>query len=139
MHISKSLITALALIGSQAAAEDAGPFLTVDLNAQATWEAGCLLTFLIDNAHPSEIESAVFETVLFDQAGQVDRLTLFDFGALPAGRPRVRQFQLDGLACEDLGKVLINGASTCRVDGKDSAICGQSLKLRSSTAAELIG
>ena len=139
MLVSRSLVAALALICSHAAAEEAGPFLTVHLNAQATGEAGCLLTFLIDNAHPDEIESTVFETVLFDKEGQVDRLTLFDFGALPAGRPRVRQFQLDGLACEDLGKVLINGASTCRVGGKDSAICTDSLKLHSSTAAELIG
>jgi hypothetical protein len=38
------------------------------------------------------------ETVLIDATGRVDRLTLFDFGALPDGVPRVRQFDIPGLA-----------------------------------------
>ncbi len=133
------LIAALLFIGTQAMAQDAPPVLSVELNAQASTEAGCLLTFMISNGHAQAIDSAVFETVLFNTAGQVDRLTLFDFGALPAGRPRVRQFVVDGLACDALGQVLINGPSTCTIDGAESPLCGASLKLGTRTGTELIG
>lgn len=139
MRKSTHLIAALTLIGTQAMAQEDQPVLSVELNAQASTEAGCILTFMVSNGHAQEIDSAAFETVLFDKAGQVDRLTLFDFGNLPAGRPRVRQFQVDGLACDALGQVLINGPSTCKVAGTDSPLCGTSLKLRTRTGTELIG
>tara|TARA_R110002110_G_scaffold117021_5_gene289181 strand:- start:1646 stop:2062 length:417 start_codon:yes stop_codon:yes gene_type:complete len=138
MGFSKHLVSALVLLGSPALADESRPGLSVELNAQSETDAGCLLTFMVGNGHPQDIESAVFETVLFNKSGQVDRLTLFDFGGLPAGRPRVRQFQVDGLACDDLGQVLINGASTCKVGGADSALCG-TLELGTRTGTELIG
>jgi len=138
MHRSKHIIAALLWVGSPALADEPRPTLSVELNAQTSTAAGCLLTFMVSNSHPQVIESAVFETVLFDTDGQVDRLTLFDFGSLPAGRPRVRQFQVDGLVCDDLGQVLINGASTCKVGGADSPLCS-TLDLNTRTGTELIG
>lgn len=139
MYNLKHLILVLSCVGSAAIADEPQAALSVELNAQAISEAGCLLTFMVSNGHAQDVEAAVFETVLFNKAGQVDRLTLFDFGSLPAGRPRVRQFQVDGLACKELGQVLINGASSCRIAGADSAVCGQSLKLNTRTDTELTG
>lgn len=139
MRTSKHLIAALSLVCSQAMAQETQPLLSVELNAQETTEAGCLLSFMVRNGHAQEIENVVFETVLFNTAGQVDRLTLFDFGSFPPSRPRVRQFLVDGLACDALGQVLINGASSCKVAGTDSPICDNSLGLSSRTGTELTG
>lgn len=138
MHRSKQFIFALLLLSSPALADEPSPGLSLELNAQASSESGCLLTFTVSNTHPQEIESAIFETVLFNNDAQVDRLTLFDFGRLPAGLPRVRQFQVDGLACDDLAKVLINGASTCEVGGAHGDLC-DALDTSSRTGTELIG
>ncbi len=128
----------MSLIAVQAPAQEAEEKLTVELNAQGSTEAGCLLTFMVTNSFAEDIDTAVFETVLFTKAGQVERLTLFDFGNLPAGRPRVRQFQVDGLQCDTLGQVLINGASACKVGGADSALCNAP-DLRSRTETEVVG
>lgn len=143
MRPLKILTLILAATGGQVFAQetaetDVPAGLSVELNAQADAEGGCLLTFVVSNTHPQPIDAAVFETVLFDAAGQVDRLTLFDFGTLPAGRPRVRQFQIGGMQCDNLGQVLINGASTCTVEGVASDACG-TLELNSRTGTELIG
>lgn len=54
-------------------------------------EGSCPLTFTVANGHSVEIEHLVFETVLFDTEGAVNRMTLFDFGRLPVSRPQVRQ------------------------------------------------
>ncbi|OIQ32744.1 MAG: hypothetical protein BM562_03005 [Alphaproteobacteria bacterium MedPE-SWcel] len=111
----------------------------IELNALADQGGACRLSFLAQNARNTNIEEAVYETVLFDQTGGVMMLTLFDFRDLPAARPRVRQFDLPGIACADVGRVLINGASRCKSGGGDSLICEEGLVLSSRTDVELLG
>lgn len=133
-----ALALALACAVRPAIAQEPQPVLSLELNGQTAAEAGCMLTFVVRNGHAQDIDRLVLETVLFDGTGEVDRLTLFDFGAVPPGLPRVRQFQVDGMACDDIGQVLINGASTCSVGGSDSTICG-TLTVQSRTDTELLG
>lgn len=140
-HRPMPLAMALALlIGTAAAAQDSqGAHLSIELNALEPVEDACRISFLIQNGHPADIDSAVFEAVLFDAAGRVDRLTLFDFGALPAARPRVRQFVVPGLACPSLGRLLINGAQSCTGAGLPADACVRGLELRSKTDVEVLG
>lgn len=135
------LILGAAMPGMPALAQEAeiGKAVSVELNAVKAAENGCTLTFLIINGHDSQIEKAVYETVLFDAEGQVDRLTLFDFGALPPARPRVRQFTVPGLACEGLGRILFNGAATCEAPDLDPAACEAGLVTESRTDIEVQG
>lgn len=126
----------LPLVAQQA--ETAGT-LSLELNTTKTVESGCQLSFLINNGHDTDIDAAVYETVLLNTEGQVDRLTLFDFGALPAGRPRVRQFVVPGLGCDALGQILINGANRCEAAGADSDLCTKGLELKSRSDVEVIG
>ncbi|MEX3314513.1 hypothetical protein [Sulfitobacter sp. PS-8MA] len=113
--------------------------LQVELNAAETSEANCKLTFLITNRLETALDKAVYETVLFDQNGTVDRLTLFDFGALPVGRPRVRQFVVPQTSCENLSRILFNGAQTCTGEGVDAGTCESDLGLTSRTEIEVLG
>lgn len=121
------------------AQEETGPRLSIELNATEQVDQSCRMSFLIRNGHEADVESAVFEAVLFDAEGRVDRLTLFDFGTLPAGRPRVRQFLLSNLDCGSLGQVLINGAETCEAGELGEAACTEGLELNSRADVELIG
>ncbi|MDZ7709380.1 MAG: hypothetical protein U5K36_04265 [Roseovarius sp.] len=125
---------------AQSVQEDAEPQLGLTLNTvSATVAGGCRLTFVIRNGLGGDIESLVAEAVLFDGAGRVATLTLFDFGALPAGRPRVRQFDLAGQSCEGLGEVLVNGIGTCEGDGLSPAACLEGLRLSTDTEIEVSG
>jgi len=121
-------------------AEDTPPpsGVQIELNALQDQGGACRLSFLAQNARTTDIEEAVYETVLFDRSGGVMMLTLFDFRDLPAGRPRVRQFDLPGIACADVARVLINGANSCQAAG-DSTICEDALGLSSRTDVELLG
>lgn len=114
-----------------------GPHVSLELNALEPVDGACRISFLIQNGHDSDIAQAVYEAVLFDTEGRVDRMTLFDFGDLPAARPRVRQFLVSGLACSNLGRLLINGAETC--EAASPGACTQDLDLRSRTEVEIIG
>ncbi|WP_439523929.1 hypothetical protein [Marivita sp.] len=128
------------LAGTSGDAQDVqGAHMSIELNALEPVEHACRISFLIQNGHASDIEAAVFETVLFDTEGRVNRLTLFDFGTLPAARPRVRQFVVPGLACSSLGRLLVNGAETCTGEGLPADACTRDLELRSRTDVEVVG
>ncbi|WP_283646333.1 hypothetical protein [Marinovum algicola] len=131
------------LAGPAAAAAEAetdlGAHVTIELNAVAPVDAACRMSFLIQNGHASDIRQAVFEAVLFDDQGRVERLTLFDFGELPAARPRVRQFVVPDLDCAALGQVLFNGVETCSSDGLSPTACSEGLELRSRADVEVLG
>ncbi len=128
---------ALSLVPPAAAQEAATGGVSIELNAARDAETGCTLSFLVTNGREADVAAAVYETVLFDTAGQVERLTLFDFGELPAGRPRVRQFTLPDTSCAGIGRILVNGASTCEAAGEDACMAG--LALSSRTEIEVIG
>lgn len=115
------------------------PALLVELNTAQTVDGACRLSFLIVNEHPSDIASVVYETVLFNADGSVNQLTLFDFGALPSNRPRVRQFEVPGVVCTDLGQLLINGASSCEAGELGNGLCASSLQISSQTEIEVLG
>ena len=134
-----AILTALSF--GPAAAQDSTKeeTLVIELNATQATGDGCAFSFLITNGLSAQIDSMILEAVLFDTAGQVERLTLFDFGSLPSERPRVRQFIVPGRACEAFGSVLINGAQSCEVDGVASDACESELELRSRAGIELIG
>ncbi len=134
-----ALLAGIMLAAANLSADTAVGRVTLELNATQSTETGCLLSFLITNGLSADISSLILETVLLDTGGQVERLTLFDFGALPSQRPRVRQFALEGRTCSEFGAVLINGAQTCAVAGEAPASCDALLDLASRVEMDLLG
>ena len=131
---------ATCMAGTPALAQDGqGAHVSIELNAVQQVKDSCRISFLIQNGHGFDIDQAVFEAVLFDAEGRVDRLTLFDFGVLPSARPRVRQFVVPGLACVSLGRLLFNGAETCAGANVPENACARHLNLRSRTNVEVLG
>ena len=129
-----SLLLALA-VAVPAQAQDTAPRLVVELNRIDPLQTACRLTFLAENALGTDLEALALETVLIDTEGRVERLTLFEFGALPGGVPRVRQFDIPGLSCDALGRVLINGVAECSA----GTACAEGLELSTRTEVEVIG
>lgn len=111
--------------------------IRIELNQISPLDAGCRLSFMAQNKTGADIAKLVLETVLFDTSGAVMTLSLFDFQTLPDGKPRVRQFDLAGTDCTQLGQVLINGVATCK--GSTPADCQNALSLSSRTPNELLG
>lgn len=133
------LAVAVPVVVQAQSTEEAPSRLFLELNAVQEVDGACRMTFLAQNETGVAIEKAVFETVIFDASGQVVSLSLFDFRDLPENRPRVRQFDLPGMACDTVGQALINGANSCVVDGVESGVCHEALSLGSRLAVELLG
>lgn len=133
------LAGAAPIVAFAQSAGDAQPRLFVELNAVKDVDEACRLTFVARNETETAIDQAVFETVIFDTSGGVVSLSLFNFRDLPAHRPRVRQFDVPAMTCDAVGKVLINGASSCVVGGAESNVCHEALMLESRIPVELLG
>ncbi len=131
----RSILALCALVLFSPSAQAGEAAITLDLNRVDQVEGACRLTFMAQNDLGADLTSLSVETVLIDATGRVDRLTLFDFGALPHGVPRVRQFDIPGLPCDGLARVLINGVAECSA----GAACAEGLSLTSRTGVEVIG
>lgn len=135
LSLVSQLLVALAL----PAGADETAALSVELNAVEPREAACRLTFVVENRLGADLDALVFETVLFDRSGQVLTLTLFDFGAVPVGRSRVRQFDVPSTGCDSIGRVLLNGTHACSGAGLAETICADGLHWSSRTDVEVLG
>lgn len=128
--LTAALALSIASPGLAGAQEDAAPArsLHLQLNAVQPSDKGCRFTFVVENALGANLEKAAFEVVLFDRDGRVSRLMVLDFQDLPAGKTKVRQFDLANTDCGKVGRVLINEATACKGDGIDPRACIDRLK-----------
>jgi len=104
------------------------PSLRLEFNGLEPSAAGCRLTFVVENGLGAALDRAAFEIALFNRAGLVDRLTVLDFKELPAGKTKVRQFDLPNADCAGIGRVLVNDAVACEGADVEPSDCIRNLK-----------
>lgn len=138
MRAFSAAMVAVAAFPGALAAQEVGK-LTVELNAVAPSEKGCKLTFVAVNGLAVSLDKVSFEFVLFDGKGLVERMAVLDFRDLPAGKPKVRQFDLPGTRCDQVKSMLINDAPVCSGEGVASDACNKALTTGSKSSVELKG
>ena len=118
------------------AQETTQPSFDLELNALQPAEAGCRVTFLATNKLGGQLDRAAVELALFDRAGTIDRIVTLDFKDLSDGKTKVLQFELAGLACDQLGRLLVNDVSACEGAITPATVCLDALK--TSTRLDLV-
>jgi len=119
-----------------ASAADKG--IQIELNNAKVMDAGCRMSFVMENKLPHRIEELTFEIVLFDAAGSVSQFLALNAGSLPAGKMRVLQFDLKQHACTDISKILVNDVKTCKGAGLNANACLDLIAPTSSTSIKLV-
>ena len=94
------------------------PSISLELNAAQSTDKGCRLTFVV---------------ALFNEQGVVDRLSVLEFKDLPPAKTKVSRFELSGVDCAKISRVLVNGAGACEGEGVDPAACMKALVVSSKT------
>jgi hypothetical protein len=102
--------------------------LVLELNALQPAEAGCRVTFLATNRLGGRLDRAAVELALFDAAGTIDRIVTLDFKDLSADKTKVLQFELAGLQCDGLGRLLVNDITACEGAISPPTICLDALE-----------
>ena len=115
-------LTALALpVHAQEPA--AAPSLALELNALKAAETGCRVTFLATNDLGGVLDRAAVELALFDAGGTIVRIVTLDFKNLSQGKTKVLQFELADLACDGIGRLLVNDITACEGTGLLPTAC----------------
>lgn len=140
----KTLLLTLLFLGIESTASltgvraENGSSITIELNKAEPGDANCLLAFVVNNQTNSDIHKLAYEVVVFDKDERIDRMTVFDFQEIGAGKQRVRQFQLPDTSCQTVGKLLVNGVSSCETDHSDNRFCDDKLQLSTKSPIEFI-
>lgn len=132
MRASARLCLALLVLpiaAGPASAQEAGAAsLSIELNSLQPAQGGCRLSFVAASTLEADVEKVAYEMVLFDRDGLIERITVYDFRDVPAGKTRVRQFDLPDVDCSAISKVLVNDAKSCAGPDLDPAACMRQLK-----------
>ena len=117
----------LALLLSAAAnaigAETTGRSISIELNRAQEQRAACRLSFVFTNGVGQPVAKLAIETVLFNTKGQVERFVVLRSRPLPKNKIRAQQFDVKGVKCGDLGRILLNDVKACTIPGVDLADC----------------
>ncbi len=132
------------LIGGAASANAAAPgvgeknpSISIELNNAQPVDNACRLSFLIQNSLGSPLDAMSLEIVILDNAGLVQDLMVLSTGALAKDKRRLRQFDLPGGGCEDLGEILINDVADCQGETVTKDVCLKALEPSSKTRIKL--
>lgn len=129
------LVCQLAAVPALAQQEKA---ISIQLNTAEAVGDSCRMTFVIRNGIDRPVEALGLDLVMFDKSEGVSGYAAIDFGNLPAGKTRVRQYDVAKGDCTDISRVLLNEIRTCEIEGTASDGCLSMLDITSRAEIELI-
>ena len=112
------VVSALAQDASEKSGEKAGP-LKLQLNKVETAGEACRITMVIDNTKGTSLKSYKVDLFAFDTDGVAQKRVAVELGPLPPRKTVVKIFDFPGIACNKVGRVLLNDVLSC--DGGDAA------------------
>lgn len=131
-------ILALALTAATASASAQPPALTIELNKLAPVEGGCRAFLVFRNTTDSAFSEFKLDLVMFDTAGVIAKRMALDPAPLPAEKTTVKLFDIQGVACADLGQVLMNEVMACADQSGARSDCTDLIESTSRGAVALV-
>lgn len=104
-----SLLATIVLGASQACSAGLG----LELNKLEPGSKACRAYIVIENGTEDAFTTFRYDLVVFDATGIVARRLALETAPLPAGKTSLKVFDLDGLPCEQIGRILVNDVLDC--------------------------
>ena len=111
--------------GSAPLAAETG--LNVELNKLEAVEGACRAYMLFENSSANAYSSLKLDLVLFGDDGVIIKRLAVEGAPLPQGKTSVKLFEISGLTCAEIGRVLLNDVISCRDDSGDRDDCVASI------------
>jgi hypothetical protein len=101
----------------------AEPSITVELNKLETVDKGCRVYMVFTNAAAVALASYKPDLVFFGKDGVIAERLVVEGGPLPAGKTKVKLFDIVELGCASIGRVLLNDIRACDGDAMAAGTC----------------
>lgn len=85
----------------------------IELNKLEQQGDACRAYLLFENENGPDYPVYRLDLVLFDKQGRIDRRIAVDASPLRAGKSVVKLFDLTGLQCDGISKILLNDIAPC--------------------------
>lgn len=110
---------------------------SIELNKLEPADKGCRPYLVINNPTDTAYQSFKIDLVLFQTDGVIGRRFSIDLAPLRARKKSVKLFDIDGIACDKIGSLLINDVMECKAGGNAVDNCLQHLTTSSLTNVQL--
>ncbi|MBU0723745.1 MAG: Tat pathway signal sequence domain protein [Alphaproteobacteria bacterium] len=124
----------LAMAGT-AQAQGAGS-IAIELNKLEDQPNACRAYMLFENPGQSTFSEFQLDLVLFDTNGVIARRLSLDAAPLRADKTSVKLFDIEGLACERISRILLNDVLTCADDSGKRTDCVKLIQTSSRVTAK---
>lgn len=98
----------------------------------------CRAYIVRTNATKTDFGSLKLDLVMFDADGVVARRVAMQGAPLVSGKTSLKVFDIDGVACDRIGRVLLNDVMDCGDSSGSREDCIGQIRTSSRTAAPLI-
>jgi hypothetical protein len=110
--------------------------LTLELNKLEPRDKGCRAYMVINNPSESKFQTLKFDLIFFKPDGVIDRRLAIDVSPIYPNKKSVKTFDLEGIACDAIGTILLNEVMDCRSDSGPLTDCLAHLTLSTRAAAQ---
>ena len=117
------LFVTFAMLIASNAAIGSDESILVELNKLEPNESDCRAYLVLENRSSSAFESLKLDVVVFDTDGIVAKRLAVEAAPLPLGKTSLRVFDIGGLPCDRVGRVLLNEVMTCADDSQARGDC----------------
>ena len=128
-------LTCMALTDG-AGAQDAR--INVELNKLEPVGEACRAYLVFENGTDTAFDPFKLDLVMFDNQEVIAKRVAVEAGPLPASKTSVKLFDIDGLGCADIQRVLLNSVMACGTAGETQPDCTALTKPSSRTEAAFI-
>lgn len=116
----------------------AGPTaLGVELNKLEPQANGCRAFVVVQNDSTTLFQSVKLDLVLFQTDGVIGRRFAIDLAPIKPQKRTVKLFDLEGMACDKIGSLLINDVVECKADAGPLDDCLAGMTVKSLTNVQL--
>ena len=121
---TRSILSAtFAMLIASSTAGGSDESLPVELNKLEPNGDDCRAYLVLENKSTSAFESLKLDVVVFDTDGIVAKRLAVEAAPLPLGKTSLKVFDIGGLPCDRVGRVLLNEVMTCADDAQDRGDC----------------
>lgn len=133
---SALLSIALAATLPPAAAETGQ--LHVELNRLEERGDGCRVHLVLENKSPRAYTSYRLDLVIFSSDGVISRRLALETAPLRANKTMVKEFELAGLSCKGVGRILLNDIPACASDAGELGDCVTTTRVSSRASVAFV-
>lgn len=115
-----------------------GTGISIELNKLEEQPNACRVYMLFENPGQTEFAEFQLDLVLFDTNGVIARRLSLDAAPLRAEKTSVKLFDIDGLACPRIGRILLNDMLACADGAAQRTDCLKLIKPSSRVDAKFV-